>query len=79
MNPSLPSFRVDALPLLTFSVVILGLVVLLPLPAHAAEQRLVGDVVVGQGVEHNVSTGAGDLEVRGWSRTTCIPGSATSS
>ncbi len=66
MNPSLPSVRVDALPLLTVSAVILGLLVLLPLPAHAAEQRLVGDVVVGpQGVEHNVSTGAGDLEVRG--------------
>ena len=67
MNPSVPSsIRVDVLPLLTFSVVILGLVVLLPLPAHAAEQRLVGDVVVGpQGVEHDVSTGAGDLEVHG--------------
>jgi cytoskeletal protein CcmA (bactofilin family) len=66
MIPSVPSVRVDALPLLTFSVVILGLVVLLPLPAHAAEQRLVGDVVVGpQGVEHDVSTGAGDLEVHG--------------
>ena len=66
MNPSLPSVRVDALPLLSVSAVILGLFVLLPLPAHAAEQRLVGDVVVGaQGVEHNVSTGAGDLEVRG--------------
>jgi cytoskeletal protein CcmA (bactofilin family) len=66
MNPPVPSVRVDALPLLTFSVVILGLVVLLPLPAHAAEQRLVGDVVVGhRAVEHDVSTGAGDLEVRG--------------
>jgi cytoskeletal protein CcmA (bactofilin family) len=66
MNPSLPSVRVDALPLLTVSAVILGLFVLLPLPAYAAEQRLVGDVVVGaQGVEHNVSTGAGDLEVHG--------------
>jgi cytoskeletal protein CcmA (bactofilin family) len=66
MIPPVPSVRVDALPLLTFSVVILGLVVLLPLPAHAAEQRLVGDVVVGHGaVEHDVSTGAGDLEVRG--------------
>ena len=67
MNPSLPStIRIDTLPLLTFSAVILGLFVLLPLPAHAAEQRLVGDVVVGQqGVEHDVSTGVGDLEVRG--------------
>jgi cytoskeletal protein CcmA (bactofilin family) len=66
MNPPVPPIRVDALPLLTVSVVILGLVVLLPLPAHAAEERLVGDVVVGpQGIEHNVSTGAGDLEVHG--------------
>src|SRR5215218_6399088 len=66
MIPPVPTVRVDALPLLTFSAVILGLFVLLPLPAHAAEQRLVGDVVVGHGgVEHDVSTGAGDLEVRG--------------
>jgi cytoskeletal protein CcmA (bactofilin family) len=66
MNPSAPSIRVDAMSLLTFSVVVLGLVILLPLPAHAAEQRLVGDVVVGhRAVEHDVSTGAGDLEVRG--------------
>jgi cytoskeletal protein CcmA (bactofilin family) len=66
MNPYVPLVRVDALPLLTFSVVILGLVVLLPLPAHAAEERLVGDVVVGhRGVEHDVSTGAGNLEGRG--------------
>jgi hypothetical protein len=67
MNPPVTSSsRVDALPLLTFSVVILGLVVLLPFPAHAAEERLVGDVVVGHGsVEHEVSTGFGDLEVRG--------------
>jgi len=66
MNPSVPSVRVNALPLLTVSALILGLVALVPLPAHAAEQRLVGDVVVDpQGVEHNVSTGAGDLEVHG--------------
>ncbi len=66
MNPPVSTVRVDALPLLTLSVLILGLVVLLPLPAHAAEQRLVGDVVVGpRGVEQDVSTGAGDLEVRG--------------
>jgi hypothetical protein len=66
MIPPVPSVRVDALPLLTFSAVILGLFVLLPLPAHAAEQRLVGDVVVGhRDVEHDVSIGAGDVEVRG--------------
>jgi hypothetical protein len=62
MNPSVPFVRV--LPLLT--VVILGLVVLFPLPAHAAEERLVGDVVVGSNsVEPGVSTGFGDVEVRG--------------
>jgi hypothetical protein len=66
MIPSSPSVRVVALPLFAFAVVILGLVVLLPLPAHAAEERLVGDVVVGpQGIEHDVSTGAGDLVVHG--------------
>jgi cytoskeletal protein CcmA (bactofilin family) len=67
MNPSLPStIRIDTLPLLTFSAVILGLVVLLPFPAHAAEERLVGDVMVGhRGVEQDVSTGFGNLEVRG--------------
>ncbi len=59
-----PFVRANTLPLLTL--VILGLVVLAPLRAHAAEQRLVGDVVVGANrVEQNVSTGAGDLEVRG--------------
>jgi cytoskeletal protein CcmA (bactofilin family) len=66
MNSSVPLVRVNALPLVTVSAVVLGLIVLLPLPAHAAEQRLVGDVVVGsRAVEHDVSTGAGDLEVRG--------------
>ena len=59
---SLP--RVDARPLLTVSIVVLGLVVLLPLPAHAADERLVGDVV-SKGVEQNVSTVAGDVEVHG--------------
>ena len=47
MNLSVPLYWVDALPLLTVSVVILGLVVLPPFPAYAAEERLVGDVVVG--------------------------------
>ena len=66
MNPSVPLVRINALPLVTVSAVVLGLVVLLPLPAYAAEQRLVGDVVVGsRAVEQDVSTGAGDLEVRG--------------
>jgi cytoskeletal protein CcmA (bactofilin family) len=64
MNSSAPLVRINAVPLV--SAVVLGLIVLLPLPAYAAEQRLVGDVVVGsRAVEHDVSTGAGDLEVRG--------------
>jgi len=62
MNPSVPFVRV--LPLLT--VVIFGLVVLLSLPAHAAEKRFVGDVVVSSGVvEQGVSTGAGNVTVHG--------------
>src|SRR5215211_6095704 len=66
MNPALPLVRINTLPLVTVSAMVLGLFVLLPLTAHAAEQRLVGDVVVGSGaVEHDASTGAGDLEVRG--------------
>ncbi len=63
MSLSVPS-RVHALPVL--AVVMLGLIVFLPLPAHAAEQRLMGDVVVGShAVEQNVSTGFGDVVVRG--------------
>jgi cytoskeletal protein CcmA (bactofilin family) len=64
MNYSGPLARIEARPLLTIPVVILCLVVLLPLPAHAAEQRLVGDVV-SRGVENNVSTVAGNVEVHG--------------
>ena len=79
MNLSVPSIRVDALPLLTVSVVILGLVVLPPFPAYAAEERLVGDVVVGhRGVEHDVSTGPVTPKYTDW-WTTCIPGLGTSS
>lgn len=64
MNSSVPFVRVHALPLLP--VLLLGLVVLLPLPAHAAEERLVGDVVVGSGaVETEVSIGAGNVAVHG--------------
>ena len=64
MSYSVALARTNALPLVTFSVVILGLVVLLPIPAHAAEERLVGNVV-SKGVEQNVSTVAGDVEVHG--------------
>src|SRR5215211_4198548 len=66
MNSPVPPIRVDVLSLLTFSVVILGFVVLLPCPAHAAEERLVGDVVVGpRGVEDDVHSGFGDVLVTG--------------
>jgi len=64
MSYSTPLVRLDALPLLTVCAVVLGLVLFLPLPAHAAEERLVGDVVA-TGVERNVSTVAGDVEVHG--------------
>ena len=66
MSYTVPFVRTGALPLLTVSAVVLGLVVLLPTPAYAAQERLVGDVVEGpRSVEQNVSTVAGDLEVRG--------------
>ncbi len=64
MSYSLPVARANALPLLTVSALVLGLVILIPLPAYAAEERLVGDVV-SRGVVQNVSTVAGDLEVHG--------------
>lgn len=63
MSPSVPLVRVNFLPLLTLSVLAIGLVALLPLPAHAAEERLVGNVVSREVARH-VSTVAGDIEVR---------------
>jgi len=66
MNPAVPFVRVSATPLLTLSAMILGLIVLLPLPAYASEQRLVGDVVAdARGVDDNVSTAVGDVEIQG--------------
>ena len=64
MSYSVPLVRANVRPLLTISALIVGLLVLLPLPAHAAEERLVGDVV-SRGNEQNVSTVAGDIEVHG--------------
>ena len=64
MNPSVPLVRINALPLVTVSALVLGLVILLPLPAHAAEGRLVGDVV-SKGAEEDISTVAGDVKVHG--------------
>ncbi|MDP8948888.1 MAG: polymer-forming cytoskeletal protein [Actinomycetota bacterium] len=52
--------------LLTLSVAVLGLVALLPLPAHAFEKKAFGDVVVESGeVEEEVSTTFGDVIVDG--------------
>jgi cytoskeletal protein CcmA (bactofilin family) len=60
-----PSFTgINARPLVAICMVVLGLVVLLPLPAWADEQRLVGNIVVG-GAEEDVSTVAGDVTVHG--------------
>ncbi len=64
MSYSVPLARANTLPWLTASALVLGLVILLPLPANAAEVRLVGDVV-SKGAERSVSTVVGDLEVRG--------------
>jgi cytoskeletal protein CcmA (bactofilin family) len=54
-------------PLLTLSVAVLGLVALLPpLPAHAFENKALGDVVVESGqTEPEVSTAVGDVRVDG--------------
>jgi cytoskeletal protein CcmA (bactofilin family) len=54
----------SARPLAAVCVVVLALVVFLPLPAWADEQRLVGNIVVS-GAEDDVSTVAGDVTVRG--------------
>jgi cytoskeletal protein CcmA (bactofilin family) len=64
MNPPVPIVRANVLPLLTVSVLAIGLVVLFPLPAHAAEERLVGDVV-SRGEIQDVSTVFGDVDVKG--------------
>ncbi len=53
--------------LLTLLVVVLGLIVLLPpIPAHAAESKVFGDVVVGpEETVSKVYTGVGDVTVEG--------------
>ena len=64
MSYSLPLPRINVLSVLSVSVIVLSLVILLPLPARADEQRLVGDIVVS-GAEQDVSTLAGDVTVHG--------------
>ena len=62
---SLPS-RNLLRPLLTLSVVVIGLVVLSAVPAHAFENKPLGDVVVERGqTEPEVSTPVGDVTVDG--------------
>jgi cytoskeletal protein CcmA (bactofilin family) len=54
-------------PLLTLSILVLGLVALSPPPAHAFESRAFGDVFVGPGeTEPEVSTAVGDVKVEGF-------------
>ena len=67
MNPSVALSRVDVRPLLTLSVVVLGLVAILPAtPAHAFESRAFGDVTVEPGeAEGEVFTAFGDVTVNG--------------
>jgi hypothetical protein len=56
-----------ARPLLTLSVAVLGLVALLPLPAHAFESRAFGDVLVEQReTSPEVSTAVGTVTVDGF-------------
>jgi len=64
MSYSVPLARANARPLLIVCALVVGLVILLPLPAQAAEERFVGDVV-SRGDEQNVSTVAGDVKVQG--------------
>ncbi len=55
-----------ARPLLALSVTVMGLIVLLPLPAYSLENKPFGDVVVEPGqIEQEVSTGIGDVTVDG--------------
>jgi cytoskeletal protein CcmA (bactofilin family) len=64
MSYSLSFAGTNARSLVAISVLVLGLVILLPSPAWADEQRLVGDIVVS-GAEEDVSTVAGNVTVHG--------------
>ena len=53
-------------PILALFGLVMGLVTLLPLPAHALQQRAIGEVVVPSGeTREDVSTAFGDVTVRG--------------
>jgi cytoskeletal protein CcmA (bactofilin family) len=64
MSYSLSSAGTSTRSLVAIFMLVLGLVVLLPLPAWADEQRIVGDIIVG-GAEQDVSTVAGNVTVHG--------------
>lgn len=62
-----PTRRIRFRVLATLSVVVLGLLTLLPLPtAQAAEKKVFGDVTIGSGgTSDSVSTVMGDIDIRG--------------
>jgi cytoskeletal protein CcmA (bactofilin family) len=64
MSYSISFAGTNARSLVAISMLVLGLVVLLPSPAWADEQRLIGDIVVS-GAEQDVSTVAGNVTVHG--------------
>ena len=64
MSYHAPPAAIYVRPLLIVSIVVFCFIALIPLPAQAAEERLVGDVV-SRGAEHDVSTVFGDVEVHG--------------
>lgn len=68
MNASIPNpTRISVRTLTAFSLIVVGILVLLPpVAAHAAEKKVLGDVVVERGeTPGSVSTSMGDIEIRG--------------
>lgn len=66
MSIALPRPRFDARPFIAISVVLMGLAILLPAPAQAAERSIFRDVVVEPDAHADeVSTVFGDATVRG--------------
>lgn len=66
LSVSAPPVRTILRYLLTTSALIVGLVVLFALPAHALEKQIFGDVEVEPGIhEEDISTSFGDVTVNG--------------
>jgi cytoskeletal protein CcmA (bactofilin family) len=68
MSLSVPTLSAQPIlrTMLAIAVAVLGLVAILPVPAHAFEKKAWGDVVVEQGeIESEVSTPVGDVRVDG--------------